>query len=289
PDVRLAGIHSRSLGRAQALSAEFRIPIVATGIAELYERTQADLVVIAVPELEVRAVAEACFQFPWTALVEKPAGYNYEDAQMITQAADARGRRAFVALNRRFYSSTRQVERGLIADPSAQRFIKVQDQEDPEQARLGGQPALVVANWMYANSIHLIDFFRIFGRGAITSVAPIRRWNPERPGVVVSHIRFESGDEGLYEGIWNAPAPWIVSVSTPQTRWELRPIEQASRQDRGERRAVPIEAEACDTEYKAGLQMQARAAIAAARQESTDLPTLADALETMRLTRMIFA
>ncbi len=287
PGVRLSGIHSRTAARAHALSAEFGIPTIAESVPDLHDRTHADLVVIAVPELEVRAVAEACFQFSWTALLEKPAGYNYEDALAIANTADASGRCAYVALNRRYYSSTRHVQAALATNP-ARRFIKVQDQEDPAQALAGGQPPLVVANWMYANSIHLIDFLRIFGRGTITSVEPVIPWNAAAPGVVVSHIRFESGDEGLYEGIWNAPAPWAVSVSTPATRWELRPIEQASRQNRGERRAVLIDVDSRDIEYKAGLVAQAEAAVAAARRQPTDLPTLKDALETMRLTRMIF-
>ncbi len=287
PGVRVCGIHSRTAARAESLSAEFGIQTVAASIPNLYERTRAQLVVIAVPELEVRAVAEACFEFSWVALVEKPAGYNYEDAQAIANAASLAQRRAFVALNRRYYSSTRHVRAALASDTSP-RFIKVQDQEDPAQALASGQPSLVVANWMYANSIHLIDLFRVFGRGAVASVNPVIPWNADVPGVVVSHVRFDSGDEGLYEGLWNAPGPWAVSVSTPATRWELRPIEQVSRQNRGERRAVAIDVDARDVDYKAGLWAQAEAAVAAVRHEPTDLPTLKDALETMRLARMIF-
>jgi len=219
--------------------------------------------------------------------VEKPAAYNYEDAQAIAVMAAETQRRAYVGLNRRYYSSIRHVRAALAGDP-APRFIKVQDQEDPAQALADSQPPLVVANWIYANSIHLIDLLRIFGRGAIVSVEPVIPWNVTAPGIVVSHVRFESGDEGLYEGLWNAPGPWAVSVATPATRWELRPIEQASRQNRGERRSVPIEVDTWDVEYKAGLRAQAEAAVAAVRHEPTDLPTLKDALETMRLTRMMF-
>ncbi|MCR4340415.1 MAG: Gfo/Idh/MocA family oxidoreductase [Gemmatimonadaceae bacterium] len=287
PDVSVAGIYSRTAARAEALSVECGIPTVAKRIADLYEQTRADLVVIAVPELAVRAVMEECHQFPWIELVEKPAGYNYDDARAIAAAADQAGRRAFVALNRRYYSSTRHVQAALAAD-SAPRFIKIQDQEDPADALACGQPPLVVANWMYTNSIHLIDFLRLFGRGAIASVEPVIPWNAADPRVVVSRIRFDSGDEGLYEGLWNAPGPWSVSVTTAATRWELRPIEQALLLKRGERRPTPIDVESCDVDFKAGLRRQAEAAVAVARGEPSDLPTLQDALESMRLTRMIF-
>jgi predicted dehydrogenase len=287
PGVQVSGVYSRTRSRADALCAEFGIATIATSVVDLYERTRAELVVIAVPELAVRAVAEACFEFPWVALVEKPAGYNYEDAQALARSAEQSVRRAYVALNRRYYSSTRRV-RAALADDPAPRFIKVQDQEDTAEALAGGQPPLVVANWMYANSIHLIDFLRIFGRGAITSVEPVIPWDSAAPSVVVSRVRFESGDEGLYEGLWNAPGPWAVSVATSATRWELRPIEQASQQARGERRSTLLDIDAWDLEFKPGLRAQAEAAVAAARHEPTDLPTLKESLETMRLTSLIF-
>jgi predicted dehydrogenase len=287
PVVSVAGIHSRTRARAEALAADFGIPHVCDSIGELRETTHADLVVVAVPELEARRVATACFAFPWTVLLEKPAGYNCEEAEAIAADAQARKARVFVGLNRRHYSSTQRVLAALAPNP-APRFIRVQDQEDPEQALAGGQPALVVSNWMYANSIHLIDFFRIFGRGRVASVDAVAPWNPSRPSTVVSHIRFDSGDQGLYEGYWNAPAPWSVSVTLPTERWELRPIEQASVQMRGERRQTAFDQDPRDVEYKPGLRAQAEAALAAARGQNTALATLQDALETMQLTRRIF-
>lgn len=287
PDVKVVGIHSRTRARAESLAAEFGIPHVCDSIAELYNVTQADLVVVVVLVLEMRQVAVSCFDFAWTVLLEKPAGYNYEDGLAISAAAKAQASKVFVALNRRHYSSTQQVCAALALD-SAPRFIKVQDQEDLEEAQAGGQPALVIQNWMYANSIHLIDFFRIFGRGRITSVDAVIPWNPSNPGVVVSHIRFDSGDQGLYEGYWNAPAPWAVSVSLPSARWELRPVEQASIQRRGERRQQVLEQGARDIEYKPGLLTQAEAAVAAARGHVSSIATLDDALETMYLTHKIF-
>jgi predicted dehydrogenase len=287
PGVTVAGIQSRTRTRAESLAEEFGIPLVSDSVQELHDATQADLVVVTVPELAMNGVASACFRFSWTVLLEKPAGYDFADGEAIATSASKAKRRVFVALNRRHYSST-QVVRDALAGHAEPRFIKVQDQEDPAQALEGGQPPLVVTNWMYANSIHLIDFFRIFGRGKITAVTPVIPWRADAPGVVVSYIQFDSGDQGVYEGLWNAPAPWSVSVTLPSERWELRPIEQASVQKRGERRAQLFDPHPRDLEFKAGLRAQAEAAVAAARGEDSTLATLEDALETMRLTRMIF-
>jgi hypothetical protein len=155
-------------------------------------------------------------------------------------------------------------------------------------ALTAGQPKLVVDNWMYANSIHLIDYFRLFGRGAITSVKPVIPWDPEHPGVVVSEICFDSGDIGLYEGIWNGPGPWAVTVAMPTKRWELRPVEQASFQNRNERRQQIVDPHMWDSQFKPGFRLQAEFAVSAACGGPTDCPTLEDSLQTMRVIQSIF-
>src|SRR5439155_9676976 len=116
----------------------------------------------------------------------------------------------------------------------------VQDQEDQARALAAGQPPRVVENWMYANSIHVIDYFLMFGRGKLKAAQPVLRWNPKQPGVVVAGIEFDSGDTGLYEGIWDGPGPWAVSIATREKRWEMRPLEQAAFQLAGQRRLEPV-------------------------------------------------
>ena len=81
PGVAIAGIHSRTRSRAEALANEFGVPGVYDSVSELYERTQANLVVVAVPEMAANSVSRACFEFPWTVLLEKPPGYNLRDAE----------------------------------------------------------------------------------------------------------------------------------------------------------------------------------------------------------------
>jgi predicted dehydrogenase len=288
PGVRVAGIHSRTASRAEALASELGVPAVCGSIAELYETTAADLVVVAVPELAVREACALCFEHPWTLLVEKPAGYNVADAEAIVAAADAKGRRAYVALNRRHLGSTRAV----LADLSSlggKRLIKIQDQESPAAALQAGQPPLVVENWMYANSIHLIDLFAVFGRGQIVEVVPVIRWNPAEPGYVAARISYDSGDVGLYEAVWNAPGPWAVTVTTPEKRWEMRPVEKAAYQLAGTRVLEPASDDPWDTAFKPGLRRQAELAVRAATGDAAGLPTLRDALASMRLTQSIYS
>lgn len=288
PGTELAGLYSRTDGKAKALAAKYGVPSVCDSIAELYQKTQAQLVVIAVSELSVGEVCLEAFKYPWTCLVEKPAGYNAVDADAIAAAARQHERQAFVALNRRHYSSTRIVMEDLSAS-EGQRLIHVYDQEDSNAARKLGRPELVVRNWMFANSIHVIDYLQLLGRGEVTTVEPTIRWNPEEPRFVAAKVSFSSGDIGLYEAVWNGPGPWAVTVTTQQKRWELRPLEQAAFQPYGSRKLEPIAVHEWDTKFKPGFRAQAEEAVKAAQGHAHTLPTLEEALVSMRLVKRIYA
>jgi predicted dehydrogenase len=287
PDVEIAGIYSHGRERAEKLAASYGAR-VCDSVSDLYARTAADLVVVTVVELSMAEVAAECFAHPWTVLLEKPAGYDLADATRIRDAAVRAHSRAFVAFNRRAYSSTRQALELLRGDAS-QRFIKVIDQQDQLAAILQNhQPELVARNFMFANSIHLIDYFRILARGEVAEIEPIIRWTQEKPGLVLAKVNFTSGDIGLYEGIWNGPGPWIVSVNTPEQRIEMRPLEQVSVQLRGTRVVTKLDIDPDDTAYKPGLRHQATQAVAAARAEPANLATIEDSWHSMKLVADIF-
>ena len=170
----------------------------------------------------------------------------------------------------------------------APRFIKMQDQQDQATALKYGQPEEVVANWMYANSIHMIDYFTAFGRGKVVEVENVFPWTPDDPGIVVAKLVFDSGDTGLYEGVWNGPGPWAATIQTAEKRWEMRPLEQASFQVAGSRKLEAAEGHEWDTAFKPGLRMQAEHAVKAALGEENNSITLAESLKSMRLVQRIF-
>jgi len=285
--VFLAGIYSRTFARAEKLALKFSIEEVYTSIDELYMGTQADLVIIAVPELSVNQVCKEAFKFPWVCLVEKPVGYNLTDAQEIAQEAHRHRAKVYVALNRRHYSSTRCVIDD-IESVDENRLVHIMDQEDPRSALKAGAPLLVVQNWMYANSIHVIDYFKIFCRGEIVDLHHVIKWNPQDPRFVMVKLRYSSGDVGVYQAIWNGPGPWAVSINTQAKRWEMRPLEDATVQVYGSRKPELLPKHSWDDEFKPGLRFQAEEAIKAVRGEQHRLPSLADAMDTMKLIHLIY-
>lgn len=285
PGVAIAGICNRTRAKAAALAKEFNIPAVADSIAELYAKTQAELAVVAVYETAINPIIKQALAQPWAILMEKPVGLDLADADDIAAAAGSA--RVFVGLNRRWYSATQRVLADLKDDP-APRFIHVQDQQNLEAARRAGNAEVVVRNWMFANSIHLVDYFCALGRGAITKVEPIARWNPNVPGVVLASVAFASGDSGIYEGIWHGPGPWACTVTTPRRRWEMRPLEKTVYQNAGERTLNPVEPHAWDGQFKPGFRLQAERVVAAVRGEGEAI-TLAEAMRSTRLVHSIFA
>ena len=286
-NVQVVGIYSRTMDKALKVSKEFQIDLVTSSIDELYLKTSADLVVIAVPELAVSKVCISTFKYPWAILVEKPVGYNFEDATLIRDEARKTGSRVYVALNRRHYDSTRAALR-LLEGEVGQRIISVRDQEDPAAAKVAGQPKLVVDNWMYANAIHMVDYLTFMARGAVTKVEIICPWNMVDPQFVAAKIQYDSGDIAIYEALWNRPGPWSVSVSMPSLRLEMRPLEHLSAQKYGVKKAEEVMLSRVNNHLKPGLERQAIEAISAINGNPHALPTLDSALKTMKLVSLIY-
>jgi predicted dehydrogenase len=287
PGVTLSGICSRTKTKAEELAKEFDIEFVCDSITELYEKTHADIIIVAVPVLKIKESVLAALQFPWIQLIEKPVGYNVAEATEILSAFRAAGRSGFAGFNRRFYSSTATVLNDQEIN-TGKRLICVYDQEDPCAAWEEKRPQEVIDHWMFVNSIHVIDYFRFFGRGEIISVEPVIRWDPKEPLFVAAKLEYSSGDIGMYHAVWGSPGPWAVTLTTQQKRWELRPLEFPSYQMYGSRNIEKVALSQVDTDYKAGLRVQAEEVVKALKGQENSLVTLEDALITMKLVEKIY-
>lgn len=269
------------------MASEFGIPETSSTLDRFLDSDRFDLIVIAIPIEALEDTLVSCLPHADNLLMEKPVGLNYEAALRIEAAAETTPCQVYVGLNRRFLGSTCAVLESL--GPDTSRFIGVHDQQDLQAAAAHKHSDAVLENWMYANSIHSIDYFPTLGRGKITEVTPLDRWDPGQPGQVSAHLRFSSGDTGFYTATWNGPGPWAVSVSTPEARWEMRPLEKAAVQRKGQRGLTEIEAVSIDQAFKPGFRRQAQEVIAAIEgHPDTRAATLADGVETMNLISRIY-
>lgn len=287
PSVEICGVMSRTRDRAETFAKVHGVPRVCDTIDELYHSTLAQLVVVTVTETDIFEVTMKCLEYPWCILIEKPPGLNLNESVQLAARARRLGRNLYVAMNRQSYSVTREVRKQL-SQVEGPRFIHVQDQEDPEAALRGGKPKRSVDHWMYANSIHLVDYFRLFARGQVQSVNILQAWQPDRPCVALAHLTFTSGDFGIYEAVWRSPGPWAVSVTVPGQRWEMRPLERATYQTLGQK-PVDLPIHQWDSMFKPGFRYQAEQAVRSAFRRPYDLPTADELLTTMKLITSIYS
>ena len=225
-EIEVVGIASRNLLTAQKLADDFLIKSVSDNPQELIANLKPDAILVCVSELSTEDVLRGLFHFQIPIVAEKPVGLSLEQALRIEAVASEAGCPVYVALNRRMYSSTKQVMEA-VESSIGNRFVRVIDQENQIAARNSGQPDQVVSNWMFANSIHLIDYIRFVCRGDVTAISRKTHSLSADSWIMVSQIEFSSGDQALYTCYWNTPARWSVDISIGNRLWQLAPLESA--------------------------------------------------------------
>ena len=282
--VGIVGITSRTLSKATA----FNLPVTADSIQDLYQKTRADLVVIAVHIAETQTVLSEAMQYPWKIMVEKPLGHNFQATQELIQLAFAHNRHddIFIAFNRRFLSSTLYVQQCLNSDHAQEpeRLIRVEDRQSVKEAKSYGHPPIVVDNFMYANSIHLIDYFSVFCRGKVTGINNHIKTDCYR----LTEIEFDTGDRGIYQAIWERPGLWSVDITCHEKHYNLKPLERASWQALGSRDVHEVPMREWDKKFKPGLRQQAEEAYKMVSGQEHALPTLDDIFTTTELVYKIY-
>ncbi len=286
--VSVDAIYSRTLQKAVLLGEKYQIKNICKSIDELFQKTQPDLVVIAVTETSVHGVIERLSKYPQSAiLVEKPVGLDYFRAQETYEIVEQKKLRVVVGLNRRFYGATQNVYHDLISS-KGDRFLQVNDYQSLHIARSFNYAKNILDHWMYANSIHLIDYFSLFCRGDVTDVKVVQAWNPDKLSPVVAHIKYDSGDSGVYHGVWHGPGPWSVSVVTETDYFEMKPLEQAARRTALDRNLIIYPQTKADQIFKPGLYEQAKEAVKFTHGVESKSVTLLESLKTMKLIHSIY-
>jgi len=286
--TKIVGITNRTRSKAEALAQTYNIDQVVDNVEDIVSKTGADLVVMAVYEPAILETVTKLMTQDCAILMEKPMGLELQQARQITKMAEQRSKAVFVGLNRRTMGATMAALNDLNSRDES-RFIHVQDQQSLSLAKKIGHVDNVVDNWMFANSVHLVDYITTFGRGEVVDVTVMEAWTSQSPERVVAHIKFSSGDTALYTALWNGPGPWSCTISTASKRWEMRPLESASFQNAGERDLHSVETSAYDKTYKPGFYQQAKAVLEALKSDKDTMAVSAQtALKTVELLAKIY-
>lgn len=249
--LRIRSCASRNLDKAAAFAARFGIETPRT-IDDALARPDADALWVVVPAGEMLNLALRAADSGIPAFFEKPVGLVPRETLLAVERFRAPN---MVGLNRRFYEIIRTGKK-LIDERGGARFIEVHMPEDIRPL-VGRHPDLVLKEWAFVNSVHLIDLFRFFA-GNADSVTSANRVRSDWDRSYASLIKFRSGATGIYHAQWYAPGRWRVAVHADSLSIVYAPIEQATVFHSGQAPEI-LAPQGPDLELKAGFHGQAEA------------------------------
>ncbi len=249
------------LGTTFAKSTSFKkknnLDYAAKSVADLKKKFNVNYLIICVREERLYQLINKIIKYDWKCLCEKPLGYNFDQTKKIVNKLKKKNiKNFFIGLNRRAYYSTK-IAIELIKKNSfkKKRRIEIIDQEDLIHQKKIGTKKKVIDNFMYTNSVHLIDYTNIFCRGDIKKIKTLMPYKGNKPHIVSKIIYFSSGDECIYKCYWNIKARWSVNIQSQKSYIKLKPLETITSNYKL-KNVVNKNLKKWDKIYKPGLKLQ---------------------------------
>lgn len=191
--------------------SEFSFAINCVSIENLFETTKVIL------QLGIKKI-----------LLEKPGSLLISDLDKLIEIEKSKNAQIYIALNRRFHSSTifiKNLLKSTKASSASFDFTEWKKGIDPN--KYNNQS---LNKWLYCNSIHVIDlFFYIFGnhKEINSTVMGVNKlnWHPSSSifygtGILENDIPFS------YKSDWNGPGRWGIELVTETKKYILSPLEK---------------------------------------------------------------
>lgn len=259
PEIRVVGITSRTMSRAEDLAEEQKETIDCfDSVEEMVSEAKPDALMVLVSANQMFSVCKKVIPLGLPLLIEKPAGLDPEENKVLLSLAKDHNVRVMVGYNRRFYSN---FKKGLdivrdhgklmgVTIEGHERFWRLKDHLSEEMRE----------KWIYANSVHTIDLLRFFG-GDILQVKSIAHRHYEKNGDQFAAIaELESGAIGQYTAHWYSPGGWRVVLYGDGVTVDFEPLEEGVYIDSQFKRHE-ILPDKMDVEYKPGFYGQMKAFI----------------------------
>tara|TARA_A100001015_G_scaffold318954_1_gene440401 strand:- start:692 stop:1621 length:930 start_codon:yes stop_codon:yes gene_type:complete len=283
-NINLVGICSRTAQKAKKLKKKYSIKEVYENIDELYKNTKADIIISTVSADNIYKTSINLLDYPWTIFIEKPPGLNWKEFTQLKKISKLRNKKIYVGMNRRFYSSTDNLISHL-KKSKGERTIYIFDQQDTDVEKRKKTPKKIISNWIYANSIHLIDYVSILARGKLKSIDLIYKKKKE----ICCLLKFNTGDMVNYIARWNKPGPWEIKVSTDNFYYEMNPLEQLRARSNKSRKYMTFESSFIEEKFKPGFKLQIDNLLLASRGLKHKLPSIEKLEFTMKLIKKIYS
>ena len=228
----LHAIYSRTFKKAKLISTRFKFKKIYKSLNFLKNDKKIDIIIICVSEENVGKIIKKLANSKKIILIEKPIGLSFYQSTKIIQFTKKYLKRSFIALNRRYYPSTLDLVKILKKMKSnKKRILEVFDCQDKKRFKRLKKHPKVINSMMYANSVHLIDYFDLFCRGNLIRASSLTN-NFRNPNIIFSKLEYSSGDIGFYHCSWNQNSRWKVKLTLNNYKeWTLQPLESLSEHD----------------------------------------------------------
>ncbi len=288
---KIVGIMSQKNINAKKLAQKYKIKNICNSIDDLFTKTASKLLIVAVSETNIKKVMLQALKYSWKILSEKPLGLNFNESKKIFLTAKKlkKTNDVVVGFNRRNYSVTKFVSSEI--DNSNKRLVQINDQQNIYDKSVAKLPQPIKKNWMYANSIHLIDYSNIFCRGKITSSSKNISSLDKRAKIITFIAKYNSGDKLIYNALWNIPGPWSVIISNKKKSYKLEPLEILKIKDYKSRKYQDIKIKTQDEKLKikTGLFYQTKELLNFVLNKKHNLCKIEESNKTMLLTKKIYS
>jgi hypothetical protein len=237
----ILGCFSRNKNKLKKFSELKNIPYL-YNIDSVFNLKKRDLLIVAITATNLINFIKTIFDVKCTVLIEKPLGINLRESLKIFKKIKYK-KNFFLALNRRYYGSTLQVQKKIL---NQKKIIYVEDHVNFEEFEKRGFNNKNKKYFFFSHSIHLIDYFNIFGKGKIVNIKRIYFKKKQ----IILRLDFSSGDVGIYYVTLNSKQKWNVMIFNKDRFFKLQPLEVLTIINRNYRKKFKY---FYDNRYKPGL------------------------------------
>ena len=285
-NYNLVGVFSRKIKNAKNFAKKFNINNFYDDIHK-FKQNEYDLIIFCLPPEKLLSYLKYFINLKTNIFIEKPLGLNLIESKKILKLFKNRKYRKmkfFVGYNRRFLGSVLKLKK-IISNQSSIRYIEINDQQDTNKARSLGHDQLTIKNWMFANSIHTIDFFVFLLRGKL-KIFNTKKIKFKNSYIITCNIVSSHGDFGRYIGYWNLPSNWSVSLINDQNILNLSPLEEINVKKK--LKNIKYKNFVIDKKFKPGFYNQFREIDNALSNKKNYAVTIFDAIKSVQIIDKIY-
>ena len=209
-DTKVVACTSKRIDSAKKFASKNKIPNHYNNINKMLHNHKLDGILVLVPPDQIFKTVKFLLPFKIPLLIEKPAGLNLDEANILAKLSIKHKCLNMIGYNRRYYSIfTKGLKEIKKKGPLFSIFIEGHERIWKLDSKINTK---IKNNWIYSNSTHTLDLLRFFG-GEISNLNVAK--NIHNKKFVDNYsltIKYKSGTIGTYISNWHSPGGWSIKL-----------------------------------------------------------------------------